>query len=66
VQVPAIDAVVGGDVVVYNQVHNMMGETDHQSSEAWIGSLDRIAALNPKIVVGPPAGRCSQRSEDDR
>lgn len=50
VQVPAIDAVVGGDVV-YNQVHMMMGETDDQSRGAWIGSLDRIAALNPKIVV---------------
>jgi glyoxylase-like metal-dependent hydrolase (beta-lactamase superfamily II) len=50
VHVPSIDAVVGGDVV-YNQVHMMTGETDDQSRADWIGSLDRIAALNPTIVV---------------
>jgi glyoxylase-like metal-dependent hydrolase (beta-lactamase superfamily II) len=50
VHVPSIDAVVGGDVV-YNQVHMMMGETDDQSREDWIGNLDQIAALSPKIVV---------------
>jgi glyoxylase-like metal-dependent hydrolase (beta-lactamase superfamily II) len=50
VHVPAIDAVIGGDVV-YNQVHMMMAETDDRSREAWIGSLDRIAGLKPEIVV---------------
>ena len=50
VHVPAIDAVVGGDVV-YNEVHMMMGETDGQSRLDWIANLDRIAALDPQIVV---------------
>jgi len=48
--VPSIAAVVTGDVV-YNQVHMMTGETDDVSRTAWIASLDKIAALNPKIVV---------------
>jgi glyoxylase-like metal-dependent hydrolase (beta-lactamase superfamily II) len=50
VHVPAIGAVVGGDVV-YNQVHMMMGEADERAREAWIRSLDEIAALKPQIVV---------------
>ena len=48
--VPDIAAVVGGDVV-YNQVHMMMGEADEGAREAWIRSLDQIAALSPQIVV---------------
>lgn len=47
---PAIHAVVGGDVV-YNQVHMMTAETDEKGREDWIASLDRIAALAPRIVV---------------
>jgi hypothetical protein len=47
---PAIHAVVGGDVV-YNQVHMMTAETDEKRREDWIASLDRIAALEPRIVV---------------
>ncbi|MCX4703235.1 MBL fold metallo-hydrolase [Streptomyces sp. NBC_01373] len=48
--VPSAAAVVSGDVV-YNGVHMMTGETDEKSREAWIASLDAVAALNPKIVV---------------
>jgi glyoxylase-like metal-dependent hydrolase (beta-lactamase superfamily II) len=48
--VPSIDAVVGGDVV-YNNVHMMMLETDEQKRDAWIASLDAMAALAPNIVV---------------
>jgi glyoxylase-like metal-dependent hydrolase (beta-lactamase superfamily II) len=48
--VPAADAVVGGDVV-YNGVHMMTAETDEQARDAWIASLNAVAALNPKIVV---------------
>jgi len=47
---PCADAVVGGDVV-YNNVHMMMYEADEAKREAWIASIDVIAALNPKIVV---------------
>ena len=50
VYAPSIDAVVAGDVV-YNQVHMMTAETDSSSREAWIASLDAIAALNPATVV---------------
>jgi glyoxylase-like metal-dependent hydrolase (beta-lactamase superfamily II) len=48
--IPSIDAVVGGDVV-YNGVHMMMLETDQSRREAWIASLDAVAALDPKVVV---------------
>jgi glyoxylase-like metal-dependent hydrolase (beta-lactamase superfamily II) len=48
--VPALHAVVGGDVV-YNQVHMMTAETGEKEREDWIASLDRIAALQPRIVV---------------
>jgi hypothetical protein len=45
-----VDLVVGGDVV-YNGVHMMTGETDTAGRQAWVESLDKVAALNPKIVV---------------
>ena len=48
--VPSAAAVVGGDVV-YKGVHMMTAETDEKTREAWIASLDAVAALNPKIVV---------------
>jgi glyoxylase-like metal-dependent hydrolase (beta-lactamase superfamily II) len=48
--VPSADAVVCGDVV-YNYVHMMMYEADEAKREAWIASIDAVAALNPKIVV---------------
>src|SRR6266581_4496248 len=49
-RVPSADAVVCGDVV-YNNVHMMMHEADDAKREAWIASIDAVAALNPKIVV---------------
>jgi len=48
--VPSARAVVGGDVV-YNGVHMMTAETDETSRNAWLASLDAVAALNPEIVV---------------
>ena len=48
--VPSVAAVVGGDVV-YNRVHMMTAETDESSRNAWIASLDAVAALEPEIVV---------------
>jgi len=48
--VPSAEAVVCGDVV-YNNVHMMMYEADEAKREAWIASIDAVAALNPKIVV---------------
>ena len=34
-----------------NGVHMMTAATDENSREAWIASLDAVAALNPQIVV---------------
>jgi hypothetical protein len=48
--VPSADAVVCGDVV-YNNVHMMMFEADEAKREAWIASIDAVAALKPKVVV---------------
>jgi glyoxylase-like metal-dependent hydrolase (beta-lactamase superfamily II) len=48
--VPSAEAVVSGDVV-YNNVHMMMYEADEAKREAWIASIDVVAALNPGIVV---------------
>jgi glyoxylase-like metal-dependent hydrolase (beta-lactamase superfamily II) len=48
--VPAIDLVVGGDVL-YNECHMYVGDTTPESRENWIAALDRLAALNPKIAV---------------
>ncbi|MER7007287.1 MBL fold metallo-hydrolase [Dactylosporangium sp. NPDC000555] len=48
--VPSAGAVVAGDIV-YNDVHMMQLETNEEKREAWIASLDAIAALGPKVVV---------------
>jgi glyoxylase-like metal-dependent hydrolase (beta-lactamase superfamily II) len=48
--VPSIDLVVGGDVL-YNECHMYVGDTTPESRSNWIASLDRLAALNPKIAV---------------
>jgi glyoxylase-like metal-dependent hydrolase (beta-lactamase superfamily II) len=48
--VPAIDLVVGGDVV-YNKCHMYVGDTTPESRANWIAALDRLSALNPKTVV---------------
>ncbi|MFI9388090.1 MBL fold metallo-hydrolase [Kutzneria sp. NPDC052558] len=50
VHAPSIGAVAAGDIC-YNQVHMMTAETDAVTREAWIASLDAIAALNPTTVV---------------
>lgn len=48
--VPSIDLVVSGDVV-YNKCHMYVGDTTAESRANWIGALDHLKALNPKIVV---------------
>ncbi|KAJ6555463.1 beta-lactamase-like protein [Mycena vulgaris] len=50
--VPSLDMVVAGDIV-YNDVHMWMTESTTQGQrDAWICSLDKVAAVNPGIVVG--------------
>lgn len=58
--VPSADAVISGDVV-YNNVHMMMYEADQAKREAWIASIDALAALAPRTVV---AGHKSVGAED--
>jgi glyoxylase-like metal-dependent hydrolase (beta-lactamase superfamily II) len=48
--VPSIGLIVAGDVV-YNQCRIYVGDTTPESRENWIAALDRLAALNPAIVV---------------
>ena len=48
--VPSLDLVVAGDVV-YNQCRMYVGDTTPETRRNWIAALDRLAALNPAIVV---------------
>src|SRR6202795_787924 len=48
--VPSIGLIVAGDVV-YNQCRMYVGDTTAESRKNWIAALDRLAALNPAIVV---------------
>jgi glyoxylase-like metal-dependent hydrolase (beta-lactamase superfamily II) len=48
--VPSIGLVVAGDVV-YNQCRMYVGDSTPESRKNWIAALDRLAALNPAIVV---------------
>src|SRR5271170_3040515 len=48
--VPSIGLIVAGDVV-YNQCRMYVGDTTPESRKNWIAALDRLAALNPEIVV---------------
>jgi glyoxylase-like metal-dependent hydrolase (beta-lactamase superfamily II) len=48
--VPSAGLLVAGDVV-YNGIHPYLGETDTQSRLEWIAALDKLAALNAKVVV---------------
>ena len=48
--VPSIGLIVAGDVV-YNQCRMYVGDTTPESRKNWIAALDRLAALDPTIVV---------------
>jgi hypothetical protein len=48
--IPSIGLIVAGDVV-YNQCRIYVGDTTPESRENWIAALDRLAALDPAIVV---------------
>jgi glyoxylase-like metal-dependent hydrolase (beta-lactamase superfamily II) len=48
--VPSIGLIVAGDVV-YNQCRIYVGDTTPESRKNWIEDLDRLAALNPTMVV---------------
>jgi glyoxylase-like metal-dependent hydrolase (beta-lactamase superfamily II) len=48
--VPSIGLIVAGDVV-YNQCRVYVGDTTPESRKNWIAALDRLAALDPAILV---------------
>jgi len=48
--VPSIGLIVAGDVV-YNQCRMYVGDTTPESRRNWIADLDRLAALDPAMVV---------------
>jgi len=50
VWIPSLRAVVAGDIV-YSGVYVWTAETDPAARTRWAATLDRIAALNPAIVV---------------
>jgi len=58
--VPSISLIVAGDVV-YNQCRMYVGDTTPDSRKNWIAVLDRLAALNPTMVV---AGHKKPRAPD--
>jgi glyoxylase-like metal-dependent hydrolase (beta-lactamase superfamily II) len=58
--IPAIDAVVAGDVV-YNQIHAMLGLSGPGGWERWLQSLDAIEKLKAQMIV---AGHKKPESSD--
>jgi glyoxylase-like metal-dependent hydrolase (beta-lactamase superfamily II) len=60
VHIPAIDAVVAGDVV-YNQIHAMLGLSGPTQWEHWIQSVDVVEKLAPQMIV---AGHKKPESSD--
>jgi glyoxylase-like metal-dependent hydrolase (beta-lactamase superfamily II) len=60
VHIPAIGAVVAGDVV-YNQIHAMLGLSGPGGWERWLQSLDAIEKLDAQMIV---AGHKKPESSD--
>jgi len=58
--VPSLKAVVTGDIA-YNDVHVNVAATDRKQRQEWIKALDKIAELDPAVVV---AGHKRPGSED--
>jgi glyoxylase-like metal-dependent hydrolase (beta-lactamase superfamily II) len=50
VHVPALDAVIAGDVV-YNQIHAMLGLSGPGGWQRWLNSIDAVEKLAPKMIV---------------
>jgi glyoxylase-like metal-dependent hydrolase (beta-lactamase superfamily II) len=61
VHVPSLDAVIAGDVA-YNGIHQWLAHTDAEKRLRWIANVERIEALEPRIVV---AGHKRPDARDD-
>jgi glyoxylase-like metal-dependent hydrolase (beta-lactamase superfamily II) len=48
--IPSISTVLASDVI-FNNVHAWFGSSDTTSRKAWRKSIERIAALKPKVVI---------------
>ena len=48
--IPSLDAVICGDLC-FDKIHLWLGEHMASQYDDWLASLDRLAALKPKIVV---------------
>lgn len=59
--VPSIGLIVAGDVV-YNGIHPFLAETNAQTRLEWIDALDKLDALEPRVVV---AGHKIPDHDDD-
>ncbi|MDA2892393.1 MBL fold metallo-hydrolase [Mycolicibacterium sp. BiH015] len=60
---PELDAVIVGDIA-YNDVHCALMGTDHEARRQWIGTIEKVQARHPKIVVA--AHRREGAPEDAR
>jgi glyoxylase-like metal-dependent hydrolase (beta-lactamase superfamily II) len=50
VHVPAIDVVVAGDAI-YNEIHQMLGLSTPQEWKGWLGTVDVVENLHPRMIV---------------
>ena len=50
VHVPDMQAVCSGDIV-YNNIHMWLRNSTPGSREAWLASLDAVAALKPSTII---------------
>lgn len=50
VWIPSLKAAIVGDIAYYD-VFPWTAETNPEARKAWLGSIDRVSALNPAIVV---------------
>ena len=60
--VPSLDAVIAGDVA-YNGIHQMLGFSGPADWEKWIGSVEGLRRLGPRIVI---AGHKKPEAADDQ
>ncbi|HEY4018226.1 MAG TPA: MBL fold metallo-hydrolase, partial [Pseudonocardiaceae bacterium] len=58
---PSIGLVVAGDVI-YNNVHQFLGEAADGGLDAWLAAVDRVESLAPRFVV---AGHRDRTRPDD-
>ncbi len=50
VHVPDMQAICSGDIV-YNNIHMWLWNSTPDSRQAWLASLDAVAALNPSTII---------------